>query len=437
MSLLPEACLSVSSHDNGPVGSLVDRYRSVRQCTLGLCEGLEVDDFGVQSMPDASPTKWHLAHTSWFFETFILGACVRGYRPFHPQFGYLFNSYYNAVGQRQPRDRRGQLSRPPVREVFAYRAHVDRHMDELLGGANEVLLSQIGRTVELGINHEQQHQELLLTDLKHAFACNPLRPAFRPRAADEPVQSQPWHWIALPAGIRWIGHAGAGFAFDNEGPHHRVFVDAFELASRLVTNGEYLTFLEDGGYRRPELWLSDGWNVCQAQGWVAPLYWQQQGQSWTVMTLAGMQQLNEAEPVCHVSYYEADAFARWSGTRLATEAEWEVAVAGLPAAGNFMDSGLFHPRPACPEVGSGPLQMLGDVWEWTASPYVAYPGFRPAPGALGEYNGKFMCNQLVLRGGSCATPQSHIRCTYRNFFPPEARWQFSGIRLARDACDAG
>jgi ergothioneine biosynthesis protein EgtB len=411
---------------------LAERYAAVRHCTEELCRGLEVEDFGVQSMPDASPTKWHLAHTSWFFETFVLAAALPDYRPFHPQFNFLFNSYYNAVGARQPRERRGVLSRPTVREVFAYRAHVDRHMAELVGDGADDRLGPLGPTVELGLHHEQQHQELLLTDIKHVFACNPLHPVYRERPPAEPTGAEPLRWLQYGGGLCWVGHADGGFAFDNEGPRHRVHLAGFEVASRLVTCGEYLAFLEDGGYERPALWLSDGWNVCQRERWAAPLYWEKRGGRWWQMALAGMCPVDEAEPVCHVSYYEADAFARWRGARLPAEAEWEVASEGVPLTGNFLEGGRFHPAPAAADEVAGPLQMLGDVWEWTASPYVAYPGYRPAAGALGEYNGKFMCNQLVLRGGSCATPHSHIRRSYRNFFPPDARWQFSGIRLARD-----
>jgi ergothioneine biosynthesis protein EgtB len=405
--------------------ALADRYRAVRRCTEELCAGLEVDDFGVQSMPDVSPTKWHLAHTSWFFETFVLAGGLAGYRVFHPRFGYLFNSYYNAVGDRQPRDRRGHLSRPTVREVFAYRAHVDEHMAALLDGA----VGGLAGVVELGLHHEQQHQELIVTDLKHVFAGNPLRPVYRARPPETSSSAGPTCWSEFPAGVRWVGHAGPGFAFDNETPRHREVVPGFRLADRPVTCGEYLAFVEDGGYGRPEWWLSDGWAVCRREGWSAPLYWERQGGGWQLMTLAGVRPLDEAEPVCHVSYYEADAFARRAGARLPTEAEWETAAEGAPEAGNFLEAGRFHPAPG---DGGRPAQLLGDIWEWTASPYVAYPGYRPAAGALGEYNGKFMCNQMVLRGGSCATPRSHIRKTYRNFFPPDARWQFSGIRLAQD-----
>jgi ergothioneine biosynthesis protein EgtB len=407
-------------------GALAERYDQIRRATRHLCEPLSPEDCQVQSMDDASPAKWHLAHTSWFFETFILEHAVPDYRPFHPEFRVLFNSYYQTVGQQHPRPRRGILSRPTLDEVFAYRAHVDEHMLELLGATGEL----DAEIVELGLQHEQQHQELILTDIKHLLSCNPLHPRYRDcpeSAAGEPAALR---WIGFGEGLRWIGHDGNGFAFDNELPRHRVFVDAFALATRLVTNGEFLGFIDDGGYERPDLWLSDGWNTMQARGWRAPLYWEQGGGARQVMTLGGLQPLRADEPVCHVSLYEADAFARWAGARLPREAEWEVAAADANLDGNFVESGRLHPAPT---TAAGLAQLFGDVWEWTQSAYTAYPGYQPPSGAFGEYNGKFMCNQLVLRGGSCATPREHVRATYRNFFPPDARWQFSGIRLARDA----
>ncbi len=381
----------------------------------------------MQSMDDASPAKWHLAHTSWFFETFVLVPRMRGYQLFHPEFRVLFNSYYQTVGQQHPRPQRGLLSRPTLDEVLTYRAHVDAQMLALL--ENERTID--AGIVELGLQHEQQHQELILTDIKHLLSCNPLRPTYRERSQLPDVGTMPLRWQAFDEGVRWIGHDGHGFAFDNESPRHRVLVEAFELATRLVTNGEYLAFVEDGGYRRPELWLSDGWNALQARGWSAPLYWEPRDAGWEVMTLAGLRPIDAGEPVCHVSFYEADAFARWAGARLAREAEWEVAAADAVVDGNFVENGLLHPAPTRPEA-VGLTQLFGDVWEWTQSAYSSYPGYEPPAGALGEYNGKFMCNQLVLRGGSCATPRDHVRATYRNFFPPDARWQFSGIRLARD-----
>jgi ergothioneine biosynthesis protein EgtB len=406
-------------------------YRGVREQTESLCSPLAIEDYVVQSMPDASPVKWHLAHTAWFFETFLLAATDAEYRPFNPRWGYLFNSYYNAVGDRVPRPRRGTLSRPTVEEVYRYRRHTDDRVLDWLAGAGEAELSRLGPVLTLGCHHEQQHQELILTDLKHAFGGNPLRPVYREQPTTAPAPAAAARWLTFTAGLRHVGHDGSGFAFDNESPRHAVYVHAFRLASRLVTCGEYLAFLDDGGYRRPELWLSDGWNVCVNNGWTAPLYWEQDGGRWRIFTLAGTRKLDESEPVCHVSGYEADAYARWAGARLPTEFEWEIAAEHAEPDGNLLESGCLHPSPA---ADRGKLQqLLGDVWEWTASPYTAYPGYRPPPGALGEYNGKFMCNQLVLRGGSCATPRSHIRRTYRNFFPPDARWQFTGIRLAADA----
>jgi ergothioneine biosynthesis protein EgtB len=410
----------------GLTTNLAVRYCTVRAQTEALARPLTAEDSVVQSMPDASPTKWHLAHTTWFFETFVLGPAHEEYRPFDSRFSYLFNSYYNAVGARLARSDRGLLSRPSLEEVFRYRAHVDQRMAELFESA---AARRLGSTIVLGLNHEQQHQELILTDIKHAFGVNPLRPPYRevPRVQDRREGAvAPLDWRAFPAGLRRIGWAGHGFAFDNEGPCHRAFVEGFRIATRLVTAGEYLKFLGDGGYERPELWLSDGWNARRQHDWNAPLYWERDGGRWQLFTLGGLLPIDPAEPVCHVSYYEADAFARWAGARLATEAEWEVA-AGPSIAGNFLEDEQLHPR-ALPAGEAG--QFFGDAWEWTCSPYGPYPGYRPVSGALGEYNGKFMCNQMVLRGGSCATPRAHIRSTYRNFFPPEARWQFSAIRLA-------
>jgi len=380
-------------------------------------------------MPDASPTKWHLAHTTWFFETFVLADGAPQYRPFHPQYNFLFNSYYEAIGERVVRAQRGLLSRPTVAEIYEYRRHVDGAMAQLLNAVGTAPNERAASVALLGVHHEQQHQELLLTDIKHVFAGNPLRPVYRPRPDANGRRAAALQWLAYPEGVRWIGHDGAGFAYDNESPRHRTFVAAFELASRLVSNGEFLAFIAAGGYTRPELWLSDGWDVVRAHRWAAPMYWEHDGASWRAMTLSGLRAVDDAEPVCHVSYYEADAYARWAGARLPTEAEWEVAADGLAIEGNFADNARLHPAAT---TRAGLEQMFGDVWEWTSSPYSAYPGYRPPEAALGEYNAKFMCNQFVLRGGSCATPRSHIRKTYRNFFPPAARWQFSGLRLARD-----
>ncbi len=406
------------------------RYEQVRAFTERLCAPLATEDYVVQSMPDVSPAKWHLAHTTWFFETFVLAAACPDYRPFHPRYGYLFNSYYNAVGERHARPQRGLLTRPTVAEIYAYRAHVDAAMRDLLAGGLPSDAAGLGSVVELGLHHEQQHQELILTDIKHVLSCNPLRPAYQEPRSTPAAAAPELGWVRYAEGLFRIGHEGSGFAFDNETPRHRVFLEAFQLATRLVTNGEYLAFMADGGYRRPELWLSDGWNTVGALGWQAPLYWEQRDGEWWSFTLSGLQPIAPAEPICHLSYYEADAYARWAGARLPTEAEWERVAVDAPPAGNFVEDGRLHPAPAS---GGGLQQMLGDVWEWTSSPYVPYPGFRTLDGALGEYNGKFMCNQLVLRGGSCATSRTHIRRTYRNFFPPDARWQFSGLRLARDA----
>jgi ergothioneine biosynthesis protein EgtB len=402
----------------------------VREFSEELCQTLEPEDCVVQTMPEVSPTKWHLAHTSWFFETFILREALPDYRPIHPQYAYLFNSYYNAAGKMHCRPKRGLISRPTLRETLEYRHQIDGLMDEMF--QKPAILKKFAPRVVLGLHHEQQHQELMLTDIKHVFSENPLRPAFRERSARESAAVPLTRWETFPAGVYQVGYEGGEFHFDNEGPRHRQFVEAFQLAPRLVTNGDYLEFIEDGGYRRPEFWLSLGWFTVNEQRWEAPLYWEKRDGSWLVFTLAGMRELDESEPVCHVSYFEADAFARWSGARLPTEFEWEVAATNLPYAGNFVENESFHPRPVDEIAASQPLaQMFGDLWEWTSSSYSPYPGYSPTGGALGEYNGKFMCNQYVLRGGSCATSQSHIRKTYRNFFPPNARWQFMGIRLAK------
>ncbi len=416
------------------VGELADAYTHIRRFTESLAAPLETEDYVVQSMPDVSPTRWHLAHTTWFLETFVLGDGAPGYKPFDPAFTELFNSYYNAVGQQFPRDRRGLLSRPTVREVFAYRKHVDDHMSEWLAGDGPGMAPEKLPIVELGLHHEQQHQELILTDIKHVFSCNPLHPIYRPGATARDGVSQPVapiEWIHHDEGVRRIGYVGGGFSHDNEHPAHDELVHDFDIANRLITNGEYLQFMAGGGYERSELWLSDGWSTVCNQGWCAPLYWIQRDGAWHEFTLSGLRPLDLAEPVCHVSYYEADAYARFFGVYLPRENAWETAAADVPLEGRFAEDGHFHPRPAPRTGATGPVQMFGDLWEWTCSPYVAYPGYRPQPGALGEYNGKFMVNQMTLRGGSCATPLTHIRRTYRNFFPPNARWQFTGIRLAR------
>lgn len=394
---------------------------------MALCAPLEVEDYVMQSMPEASPVKWHLAHTAWFFEEFLLKPHLPGYRIFNHGYDYLFNSYYDAVGPRHARPQRGLLTRPTVAEVAAYRHYVDEHMLRLLElHAGDAAIESI---VEIGLHHEQQHQELLLTDLKHAFFSNPLRPAYAPHRLETNLdEARPLRFTAFDGGVNEIGAAPGRFHFDNEAPRHTVFVQPFVLGNRLITNGEYLDFIGDGGYRRPEFWLSDGWTLAQAERWEQPIYWSAGLDA--EFTLAGMAPLAPARPLCHVSFYEADAYARWAGMRLPTEMEWEIAAAQQTPRGNFQDSKLLHPAPSRADEQII-AQLFGDVWEWTASPYSAYPGFQPTAGALGEYNGKFMCNQFVLRGGSCVTPGDHIRATYRNFFYPSARWQFSGVRLAR------
>ena len=419
---------------------LRDRFHQIRNFTDALCAGLEPEDCVVQSMPDVSPTKWHLAHTTWFFETFILKKFSPGYRAEIPEYAYLFNSYYNAAGDMHRRDLRGLISRPTVSQAQRYRASVDSHIDDLLSNPDESLLDEMEAILVLGFHHEQQHQELLITDIKHVFAQNPLYPVFRQRNRDVAAKKlTPIRFIDFEETVTAIGHDGDGFAYDNEGPRHRALVPAFSLATRPVTNGEFIAFIEDNGYSRPEFWLSLGWMTVNEQRWNAPLYWTKRDGAWWNFTLSGLRPVDQSEPVTHVSYFEADAYANWAGARLPTEFEWERAALSCPIEGNFVETELFQPVP----VGSAVLadkpgkdqrlhQMFGDVWEWTRSAYSPYPGYRAAPGALGEYNGKFMCNQYVLRGGSCATSRIHIRRTYRNFFQPEKRWQFTGIRLARD-----
>jgi ergothioneine biosynthesis protein EgtB len=380
----------------------LDRFLAVRAYSEQLAAPLSPEDQTVQSMPDASPTKWHLAHTTWFFETFLLRPHAADYRPLAPAYEYLFNSYYEAVGPRHPRPQRGLITRPGVAEIMAYRRHVSEAMAELIDRDD----AASAPLVELGLHHEQQHQELLLMDAKHMLSCNPLKPAYDRAGPPAPPRASPVEWRGRKGGLVEIGHDGAGFAFDNEGPRHKVWLEPFAIASRPVSNGEYLAFIEDGGYRRPEFWLSAGWECVTGRGWEGPLYWEKIDGRWHVFTLHGLAPMRADDPVCHVSGYEAAAFAKWAGRRLPREAEWESAIAGLDG--------------------------TGAVWEWTASPYVAYPGYREPPGAIGEYNGKFMANQMVLRGGCAATPRDHIRPTYRNFFPPDARWMFGGIRLAED-----
>jgi ergothioneine biosynthesis protein EgtB len=437
----PAAERSVFSSGQSRLEHLRNRFHQIRDFTNSLCAGLEPEDCVVQSMPDVSPTKWHLAHTTWFFETFILKKFVPGYRAEIPEYAYLFNSYYNAAGDMHRRDLRGLISRPIVSEAQRYRESIDSHMDDLLSNADEKLLDEIEPLLVLGVHHEQQHQELLITDIKHVFAQNPLYPVFRQRNGDVAAKKiTPIRFTDFEETVTATGHDGNGFAYDNEGPRHQALVPAFSLATRPVTNGEFIAFIEDNGYSRPEFWLSLGWMTVNEQRWNAPLYWTKRDGAWWNFTLSGLRRVDQPEPVTHVSYFEADAYANWAGMRLPTEFEWERAALSCPIEGNFVETELFHPVAVASAVSADKPgkdqrlhQMFGDVWEWTRSAYSPYPGYRAEPGALGEYNGKFMCNQYVLRGGSCATSRSHIRRTYRNFFQPEKRWQFTGIRLARDA----
>ena len=407
------------------------QFEATRRESEVLASRLTPEDQSIQSMPDVSPTKWHLAHTTWFFETFILKRFDPAYRVFDQAFHYLFNSYYEAEGPRHPRPQRGMLSRPSCDDVASYRGHVEAGMTRLIESASDEAWPEIAPLIELGCHHEQQHQELILMDIKHVFSLNPLLPAYQPPRRRALGNETPLDWVMFAGGLVQIGHDGEGFAFDNEGPRHRVWVEPFRLATRPVTCGEFAEFIAVGGYRDPEFWLSDGWATVQAQGWDAPLYWRAADDGWRIFTLSGEKRLDPAEPVVHVSFYEADAYAKWAGKRLPTEAEWEVAAAGQQLAGNLADRRRYHP--AADGAGEGLRQMIGDVWEWTQSPYTAYPRFRAVTGAIGEYNGKFMSNQMVLRGGAAVTPANHIRATYRNFFPPSARWAFSGLRLAEDA----
>lgn len=432
---------------------LAEQYGAVRAFTESLCEPLATEDYVVQSMDDVSPTKWHLAHTTWFWETFVLREFLDGYALYDEAYPYLFNSYYVQAGERHCRAQRGYLSRPTVAEVFAFRKHVDEHMLRLLDGLDEADSPKLAAVIRVGLNHEQQHQELLLTDIKHVFSVNPLRPPYRERAHTPAPGPGPLRWVAFDEGLHEIGYdpeRDGPFAYDNETPRHRAFVEKFALADRLVTCGEFMDFMEDGGYERAPLWLSEGFATVQERGWTEPFYWEKRDGEWWHYTLGGLRPVDPHEPLTHVSYFEADAYARWAGFRLPTEFEWEVAAESLPRArsggapmeGNFAEDGILHPMapeplssgdgaPAAPRL----RQLFGDAWEWTRSQYSPYPGYRPLPGALGEYNGKFMANQFVLRGGSCATSRTHIRRTYRNFFPADATWQFTGFRLARDLRD--
>jgi ergothioneine biosynthesis protein EgtB len=415
--------------DTPPAEALAERYRAVRSLSQAIAAPLSDADATLQPMPDASPAKWHLAHTSWFFETFVLRDHVPGHRLYEESWAYLFNSYYEGEGERHPRPKRGMLSRPALDEIRAWRAYVDAALTAALPALPPAALA----LVELGLNHEQQHQELMLMDIQAAFAENPLGPALWPAGPPAPAALAPgMAWVEGATGIVEIGHDGPGFSFDCEGPRHRALLHPHALADRLVTNAEWLGFIEEGGYARPELWMADGWAWVSENGIDAPLYWLRGEAGWSRFGLDGVRPVAPAEPVCHVSWYEADAYARWAGARLPREEEWESAAAGLdPAGGHQLDlAGPARPRPA--PAGEGLRQMFGDLWEWSMSAFVPYPGFRPQQGTVGEYNGKFMVNQFVLRGGSCATPRGHVRASYRNFFYPHQRWMFAGLRLARD-----
>ncbi len=406
---------------------LLREFQRVRAFTEELCQPLAVDDYQIQSIVQTSPPKWHLAHVSWFFETFILEHFKPDHAPFHASFDYLFNSYYYTHGKMQPRPERGLLSRPTVEHVMAYRAYIDEQIRKLINQVDEKAWPSLSNRMVLGLNHEQQHQELLLMDIKHNFFINPLRPAYRDTLVIPAGATSPMHWFECEGGLYSIGHQGEGFSFDNETPRHSVLLYDHRLADRLITNGEYLEFITDGGYTNPALWLADGWALLQTQQWRHPLYWEQQDSEWRQFTLSGLQPLNHAEPVCHISYFEADAYARWVGKRLPKEEELEVALEEQKMIGNFTNTDLFHPVPAKKDG-----QWFGDLWAWTCSPYIAYPGFKPLAGRMGEYNGKFMSSQMVLKGGSCVTPTGHTRASYRNFFYPNERWMFSGLRLAED-----
>lgn len=418
-----------STHDTRKISetSISDNFTSIRADSDDLCLPLEIEDYGIQTMPDVSPPKWHLAHTSWFFETFLLKPFCKNYKSYDPVFAHLFNSYYEQAGTFHTRPERGLLSRPTVKEVYQYRHYINQHMLTLMNDALHTERSEILRRTEIGLHHEQQHQELMLTDIKNIFAYNPLKPIYKELPKLEKTNSTELYWYEQPAGIYELGKTGKGFAYDNEYPRHKVYLEPFHIASRLTTNREYLEFVEAGGYKNPAYWLSDGWKATQTQQWSKPLYWENINNDWYEMTLAGRRPLDLDAPVSHVSFYEANAYANWREVRLPTEMEWEVVANDLEMKGNFRDQGFLQPIAA---KNSSLTQFYGDVWEWTQSSYAPYPGYRAAKGALGEYNGKFMSSQMVLRGGSCVTPQNHIRPSYRNFFYPGDRWQFSGIRLA-------
>lgn len=410
--------------------TIADKYNEIRAFTEYLVEPLETEDFVIQAMENTSPTKWHLAHTSWFFETFVFKKFKPNFESLHPQYAYLFNSYYLQTGVPFKRSSRGLLSRPTVKEVFTYRAYVNEQMDAFIKNCDKDTWNEAAKVIEIGMNHEQQHQELILTDIKYLLAQNPLLPLYREKPALMSGEVEPINWITFDEGTVEIGNEGNEFTYDNEHPRHKTYVQNFELADRLITNKEFIEFMEDGGYSRSELWLDEGWAKVNSEEWEAPLYWFKRDGEWFNFTFAGAHKVVLDEPVTHISYFEADAFARWKGVRLPTEQEWEFACGNKNIEGNFVGNGEFHPIPVS-ENDKGLKQMYGDAWEWTSSSYAAYPGYKPLPGALGEYNGKFMANQYVLRGGSCATSKSHIRKTYRNFFHTNARWQFTGIRLAK------
>lgn len=419
------------SADRHSKEQLKKRFNAIRNFSITLAEPLEKEDFVIQAIENTSPTKWHLAHVSWFYETFVLEQAFPDYESLHPQYSYIFNSYYLQTGEPHSRSKRGLLSRPSVDEVLEYRKYVNAQVLNFVEDATQEQMAEFGPVIEIGNHHEQQHQELMVTDFKYMFAQNPLYPKYK--ELDHPRGQQPdsLNWIPFDEGIYEIGNSGDEYTYDNEHPRHRKFLESFEIADRLITNGEFLKFMSDGGYERSPLWLDDGWATVNERNWDSPLYWCKRDDGWYHYALGGLRKVNLHEPVTHLSYYEADAFARWAGARLPREAEWEVAAGDRPYDGNFVEEELFHPRPL-QENSGGLKQMYGDVWEWTMSTYEPYPGYKPLPGALGEYNGKFMCSQYVLRGGSCATSETHIRNTYRNFFYPDARWQFNGLRLARN-----
>lgn len=408
-----------------------NRYDVIRDATERLTLPLEIEDFVIQAMENASPTKWHLAHTSWFFETFILKKAIQDFDSLHPQYGYIFNSYYVQTGDPHCRDKRGNLSRPTVKKVFEYRKYVDQNMHEFIDGLSEQDLDEWLPVIEVGLHHEQQHQELMLTDLKYMFGQNPLYPIYKETKRPKFESVSGINWVSFDEGLYTVGHEGGSFGYDNEFPAHKTYLQNFKMADRLVTNGEFIEFIEDGGYKDPKYWLDEGFATVENEEWEWPLYWVKRNGEWYHFTLSGLEKLDPCEPVCHVSFFEADAYARWAGCRLPTEEEWEIAAQNVPMEGNFVEREYYHPASVDSEK-DGLKQMFGDVWQWTKSSNTAYPGFEPFPGKLGEYNGKFMVNQYVLRGGSCATPESHFRKTYRNFFHTDARWQFTGIRLAKD-----